>query len=128
MRDHNACASQVELFQKYFGSEVELTPEVVQKYASEFDIYWCAQNLLTPELYERYFEAIAIALKHFEEAKAIALKQYEEGVRMADVCTKRLTEAEKKVEVLMKMGAGKFKNVPFEESEENLGKAKKRKS
>ena len=33
-----------------------------------------------------------------------ALKQYEEGVRMADVCSKRLSEAEKKVETLMKSG------------------------
>ena len=31
-----------------------------------------------------------------------ALKQYEEGVRLADICSKRLSEAEKKVEVLMK--------------------------
>lgn len=38
-----------------------------------------------------------------------ALKQYEEGVRMADICSKRLTEAEKKVEVLMKTDAGRFK-------------------
>ena len=75
LRDHNACASQIALFQKYFGSEVELTPEVVQKYAQEFDIYWCAQNLLTPELYERYYEAIAIALKHYEEAIATHWKQ-----------------------------------------------------
>jgi exodeoxyribonuclease VII small subunit len=44
-----------------------------------------------------------------------ALKQYEEGVRMANICTKRLTEAEKKVEVLMKTNPGKFKTVPFEE-------------
>ena len=41
-----------------------------------------------------------------------ALKQYEEGVRMADICSKRLTEAEKKVEVLMKTG-GKLKTAPF---------------
>ena len=40
-----------------------------------------------------------------------------------------MTEAEKKVEVLMKMGAGKFKTVPFEESEENAStKNKKKKS
>ena len=38
-----------------------------------------------------------------------ALKQYEEGVRMADICSKRLTDAEKKVEVLMKTGGGKLK-------------------
>ena len=56
-----------------------------------------------------------------------ALKQYEEGVRMADLCSKRLTEAEKKVEVLMKTGAGKFKTAPFE-VEESSGKTKKKKS
>ena len=44
-----------------------------------------------------------------------ALKQYEEGVRMADICQKRLTEAEKKVEVLMKTTPGKFKTAPFED-------------
>ena len=37
-----------------------------------------------------------------------ALKQYEEGVRLADICSKRLSEAEKKVEVLMKT-SGKTK-------------------
>ena len=42
-----------------------------------------------------------------------ALKQYEEGVRMADICSKRLTEAEKKVEVLMKTDSGRFKTTPL---------------
>ena len=55
-----------------------------------------------------------------------ALKQYEEGVRMADLCTKRLTEAEKKVQVLMKTNPGKFKTVPFEE-EVSETKTKKKK-
>ena len=52
-----------------------------------------------------------------------ALKQYEDGVRMAELCTKRLTEAEKKVEVLMKTGLGKFKTMPLEDAPE---KAKKK--
>ncbi len=55
-----------------------------------------------------------------------ALKQYEEGVRMADLCSKRLGEAEKKVEVLMKTNAGKFKTVAFEENSESKGKNKKK--
>lgn len=38
-----------------------------------------------------------------------ALKQYEEGVRLAEICSKRLSEAEKKVEVLMKSSGGKTK-------------------
>ena len=57
-----------------------------------------------------------------------ALKKYEEGVRMADVCSKRLTEAEKRVEVLMKSGAGKFKTTPLNEVDgEETGKNKKKK-
>jgi len=56
-----------------------------------------------------------------------ALKQYEEGVRMADLCQKRLSEAEKRVEVLIKTDAGKLKAVPFEENkEEGTGKKKKK--
>ena len=54
-----------------------------------------------------------------------ALKQYEEGVRMADICSKRLTEAEKKVEVLMKSG-GKLKTAPFEADGGDASKAKKK--
>ena len=56
-----------------------------------------------------------------------ALKQYEEGVRMADLCSKRLTEAEKRVEVLLKMNTGKLKAVPFEEKDEDASKGKKKK-
>ena len=53
-----------------------------------------------------------------------ALKQYEEGVRLADICSKRLSEAEKKVEVLMKTSGGKFKTAVFEESPEKQKKKK----
>ena len=56
-----------------------------------------------------------------------ALKQYEEGVRLADFCSKRLTEAEKRVEVLMKTDLGKFKTTPFEEKEDGKGRKKKEK-
>ena len=55
-----------------------------------------------------------------------ALKQYEEGVRMADICSKRLTEAEKKVEVLMKTSAGKLKASAFESTEDASGKKKRK--
>ncbi len=55
-----------------------------------------------------------------------ALKQYEEGVRMADLCTKRLTEAEKKVEVLMKTNPAKFKTVPFDDKSTDTKNKKKK--
>ena len=57
-----------------------------------------------------------------------ALKAYEEGVKMSDICSKRLTEAERRVEVLMKTSGGKFKTAPLDSGEENSGKNKKKKS
>ena len=71
-------------------------------------------------------ETIVENLENGELSLEDALKAYEEGVRMANFCTKRLTEAEKKVEVLMKTNPGKFKTAPFEE-ETNTEKAKKKK-
>ena len=69
-------------------------------------------------------EAIVESLENGELSLEDALKQYEEGVRMADVCSKRLTEAEKRVEVLMKISPGKFKTIPFEENGEKSKKKK----
>ncbi len=69
-------------------------------------------------------ESIVEELESGDLSLEKALKSYEEGVKMADICSKRLTEAEKKVEVLTKAGAGKFKTSPIDESGE---KAKKKK-
>ena len=70
-------------------------------------------------------ETIVDSLENGEVSLDDALKQYEEGVKMADLCTKRLTDAEKRVEVLMKMNPGKFKTVPFEEGSATKSKKKK---
>ncbi len=68
-------------------------------------------------------EAVVQSLENGDLSLEEALKQYEEGVHMADLCTKRLSEAEKRVEVLIKTDAGKLKAVPFEE--ESTKKRKK---
>jgi exodeoxyribonuclease VII small subunit len=70
-------------------------------------------------------ETIVENLENGELSLEDALKQYEEGVKMADICQKRLSEAEKKVEVLMKTDFGKFKTVPFDDSS---AKPRKKKS
>ena len=73
-------------------------------------------------------ESIVENLENGDLSLEAALKQYEEGVRMADICSKRLTEAEKKVEVLMKTGGGKLKASPFEAGDDGpSAKAKKKK-
>ena len=72
-------------------------------------------------------ETIVGRLEDGELSLEDALKAYEEGVRMADLCSKRLTEAEKRVEVLLKMNTGKLKAVPFEEKDEDAAKGRKKK-
>lgn len=47
-----------------------------------------------------------------------SLRLFEEGVKLARVCNKRLEEAERKVEILLKDKAGTLVAQPFEEPEE----------
>jgi len=75
-------------------------------------------------------EAIVEQLEGGDLSLEQALKAYEEGVRMADVCSKRLTEAEKKVETLMKTAGGKFRTEPLagvEDAATGTPKTKKKK-
>ncbi|MBI2095365.1 MAG: exodeoxyribonuclease VII small subunit, partial [Candidatus Omnitrophica bacterium] len=51
------------------------------------------------EIALKKLETIVENLENGELSLEEALKSYEEGVRMADLCSKRLGEAEKKVEV-----------------------------
>jgi exodeoxyribonuclease VII small subunit len=45
-----------------------------------------------------------------------SLKKYEEGMKLAKICTRKLEEAEKKVEVLVKSEGGKKEKRPFDVS------------
>lgn len=47
-----------------------------------------------------------------------ALKRFEEGIKLARRCDKALTEAEKKIEVLMKNAQGEINAEPFGEDED----------
>ena len=67
-------------------------------------------------------EGIVEKLESGEIPLEEALKQYEEGVKLAEVCTKKLTEAERRVEVLMKTSGGKFKAEPYEEKSDKKKK------
>jgi exodeoxyribonuclease VII small subunit len=77
-------------------------------------------------------EHVAMAEKKFEAALARleeivqdlekgdvpleqSLKLFEEGIKLSRVCNKRLEEAERKVEILVKDKAGNITAEPFEE-------------
>ena len=47
-----------------------------------------------------------------------SLKLFEEGIKLARVCSARLEEAERKVEVLLKDKAGNLVKKPFEEEDD----------
>ena len=44
-----------------------------------------------------------------------SVKSFEKGVRLLDVCTKRLDEVEKRVELLLKDREGGLSLIPFDE-------------
>jgi len=46
-----------------------------------------------------------------------SLKLFEEGIKLSRICNKRLEEAERKVEILIKDKNGIMKAEPFEEEE-----------
>jgi len=50
-----------------------------------------------------------------------SLKKYEEGMKLSRFCTKKLKEAEKKIEVLIKDKDGDFKTEDFELSQNETG-------
>lgn len=47
-----------------------------------------------------------------------SLKLFEEGVKLSRICNKRLDEAERKVEILLKDKDGAITAAPFEDDEE----------
>ena len=47
-----------------------------------------------------------------------SLELFEQGVRLSRECQKRLDDAERKVEILLKGTGGSIETAPFDESEE----------
>lgn len=71
-------------------------------------------------------ETIVEAMEGGELTLDEALKKYEEGVGLVRACQSKLTEAEKRIEVLTKSLDGSLKKEPFLD-EETSSKPKKRK-
>jgi exodeoxyribonuclease VII small subunit len=62
-------------------------------------------------------EEIVQALEQGDLPLEQSLKLFEEGVKLSRICNKRLEEAERKVEILLKDKAGNMIAKPFEEEE-----------
>ncbi len=59
-------------------------------------------------------DAIVAELEDAELPLEKALQLYEEGMKLSEVCHKQLSEAEGRVEILMKKAGGKLAAEPFE--------------
>ena len=55
------------------------------------------------------------------------LKKYEEGSALVGYCSRKLSEAEKRIEILMKNKAGALEARPFDEEEPVEGNGEKKK-
>jgi exodeoxyribonuclease VII small subunit len=49
-----------------------------------------------------------------------ALEKYEEGIKLSKLCAKKLEEAKKRVEILLKSGDGTIELKPFDEKEAGI--------
>ena len=59
-------------------------------------------------------ETIVAALEEGELSLDESLKRFEEGIRLARRCEKALTQAEKRIEILVKNADGDMEGQPFE--------------
>ena len=73
------------------------------------------QKELSFEAALKRLEKIADDLENDDISLDESLKAYEEGMKLMAVCQKKLEEAKKKVDVLVKKDGGKFKLQDFEE-------------
>ena len=75
-----ACRHQRKLFKDKFGARVEITPELCQAFAQDFDWDWAAEHLLSASARADYKRATAPAWADYKRAMATALADYERAV------------------------------------------------
>lgn len=71
---------------------------------------------MAEQKFEDAFQKLEALVKKLEEGNLSleeSLKAFEEGVRLSRFCAKKLDEAEKKVEILLKDSGGRLLPHPF---------------
>jgi exodeoxyribonuclease VII small subunit len=63
-------------------------------------------------------EEIVKELEQGDQPLEHSLKLFEEGIKLSRICNRRLEDAERRVEILLKDEAGKIVAQPFNEEEE----------
>jgi exodeoxyribonuclease VII small subunit len=92
--------------------------------SSEFRVLACIffeGGNVAEQKFEDALQKLEAIVKKLEDGKLNleeSLKAFEEGMRLSRFCSKKLDEAEKKVEVLLKDGSGRLVTKPFSLEEE----------
>ncbi len=76
---------------------------------------------MAEQKFEDAFQKLETIVKRLEDGNLSleeSLKAFEEGVRLSRFCSKKLDEAEKKVEILLKDSNGRLVPKPFTLEEE----------
>jgi len=76
---------------------------------------------MAEQKFEDALQKLEAIVKKLEEGNLNledSLKAFEEGMRLSRFCSKKLDEAEKKVEILMKDASGRLATKPFSLEEE----------
>ena len=76
---------------------------------------------MAEQKFEDAFQKLEAIVKKLEDGNLSleeSLKAFEEGVRLSRLCSKKLDEAEKKVEILLKDNEGHLVSKPFSLEEE----------
>ena len=73
-------------------------------------------------------EGIISDLESGELSLEKSLKKYEEGIKLSRLCTRKLEDAQKKIEILTRTSDGKLKLAPFEEKKEEEPRKRTQKS
>ncbi len=76
LKDANACHEQVALFQQTFGESVEVTVELAEQYAQQFDFDFAAQHFLSAPAQAEYDKVRAAAWAEYHKVTAPALAEY----------------------------------------------------
>lgn len=94
-------------------------PDIIQSYDAL--LFFPGRAIMAEKKFENALERLEKIVKELESGDLPleqSLKLFEEGIKLSRICNKRLEDAERRVDILLKDKNGNIKAEPFEEKEE----------
>ena len=83
LKELNACQSQVDLFERKFGSSVRVTQKLCASVAGEFDFIWAARHLLSAPAWAECDRVTAPARAECDRVTALARAGYRRAIAVS---------------------------------------------